>query len=222
MQSSKTDGLLVQLTKYTVQPSHQGPFRLALSAYVQQALDSESNIMAEAYAEIENPTVLWLIERWDNQQALATLQDSNQSKAIDTLTEAGLTAPVEKFSVTDLEPLSKEAWRRQPNASDDPMTVMLFVEAKPDTQEEFKKRYHAAMPAIRSEEGVVTYQLTQLEGDGTKFLTYEKFRNVEALQIHLKIPPVGPILDFLHTSITNPPFEKGLHKMKLINTTIDA
>ncbi|GAB3760374.1 hypothetical protein GCM10028817_36310 [Spirosoma pomorum] len=176
--------------------------------------------MAEAYAEIEHPTVLWLIERWENQQAFAVLRDSSQSRAINELTETGLTAPVEKLSVTDLEPLFKEAWRRQPNADDDSMTVMLFVDAKPGTQDEFKKRYHAAMPAIRGETGVITYQLTQLKGDDTKFLTYEKFRNAEALQTHLTFPPVEPILDFLHTSITNPPFEQGLHKLKLFAPAI--
>ncbi|CCH52723.1 hypothetical protein BN8_01742 [Fibrisoma limi BUZ 3] len=215
MQPLKNDGLTAQLTKYITKPSYQNQFRLTLSTYVTQALEAEGNIMAEAYAEIENPNVLWLIERWKNQQALTAMLASIQDDNFDQLTKEGLTDPVEKISVTDLEPLSKEAWRRLPDANDDPMTVMLFVDAKPGTQDEFKKRYHAAMPAIRGEDGVVTYQLTQLDGLDTRFLTYEKFRNAEALQIHLKFPPVGPILDFLHTSITNPPFEQWLHKLKL-------
>ncbi|WP_420147384.1 putative quinol monooxygenase [Spirosoma sp.] len=215
MQPLKIDDIVVQLTKYTVEPNDQDQFRLAMSAYVFQALNAEGNIMAEAYAEIEHPTVLWLIERWENQESLTALQASSQAKAIDTLAKVGMTTPHEKISVTDLEPLSKEDWRRSPDANDDPMTVMLFVDARPGTQDEFKKRYHAAMPSIRGEAGVVTYQLTQLNGAKTKFLTYEKFRNPEALQTHLQFPFVGPILDFLHTSITNPPFEKGLHKLKL-------
>jgi quinol monooxygenase YgiN len=215
MLPQEVNSLVVQLTKYSIKPGYQNQMQQSLSAYVLQALMTEGNVMAEAYAEIESPSVLWLIERWENQQGFAALQESIQAKEIDRLTKEGLTAPIEKISVTDLEPLSKQAWRREPNANDDPMTVMLFVDAKPGTQEEFKKRYHSAMPAIRSEAGVITYQLTQLNGAETRFLTYEKFRNAEALQIHLKFPPVGPILDFLHTSITNPPFKKGLHKLKL-------
>ncbi len=215
MLPQEVDSPVVQLTAYSVKPDYQNPMRQALSTYVLQALKTEGNVMAEAYAEIDNPAVLWLIERWGNQQALAALQEGNQAKAVDRLTKEGLTAPAEKLSVTDLEPLSRQDWLRQPNSGDNPMTVMLFVDARPGTQDEFRKRYHAAMPAIRSEAGVITYQLTQLDGAETRFLTYEKFRNAEALQTHLKFPPVGPILDFLHTSITNPPFEKGLHKLTL-------
>ncbi|UFH57562.1 putative quinol monooxygenase [Spirosoma sp. KNUC1025] len=215
MLPQEVDSPVVQLTTYSVKPDYQNQMRQALSTYVLQALKTEGNVMAEAYAEIDNPSVLWLIERWEKQEALAALQEGNQAKDIDQLAKVGLTAPAENLSVTDLEPLSRQDWLRQPNPNDNPMTVMLFVDAKPGTQDEFTKRYHAAMPAIRSEAGVITYQLTQLEGVETRFLTYEKFRNPEALQTHLVFPPVEPILDFLHTSITNPPFEQGLHKLTL-------
>ncbi|GAB4029164.1 antibiotic biosynthesis monooxygenase [Spirosoma jeollabukense] len=215
MLPQEVDSPVVQLTTYSVKPDYQNHMRQALSTYVRQALKTEGNVMAEAYSEIDNPAILWLIERWEHQQALAVLQAGNQANDIDQLAKEGLTEPAEKLSVTDLEPLSRQDWLKRPNPDDDPMTVMLFVDAKPGTQDEFRKRYHAAMPAIRSEAGVITYQLTQLDGAETRFLTYEKFRNAEALQTHLKFPPVGPILDFLHTSITNPPFEKGLHKLTL-------
>ena len=70
-----------------------------------------------------------------------------------------------------------------------------------------------AMPEFRAEPGVVTYQLSQVVGKDTQFITYEKFRAEESLEEHLAFPPINPILDFLQTSITNPPFENGLHKL---------
>ncbi len=62
---------------------------------------------------------------------------------------------------------------------------MLFVDAKAGTEANFKDVYHTAMPKFRSEPGVITYQLSQLEEDATQFVTFEKFRSNEAFQFHL-------------------------------------
>ncbi len=90
---------------------------------------------------------------------------------------------------------------------------MLFVDAKQGTQHDFKAIYHKAMPQFRSEPGVVTYQLSEIEGDETKFVTYEKFRSDEAFQYHLKFPPIQPVIDYLNTSIKKPPFQDGIHNL---------
>jgi quinol monooxygenase YgiN len=121
--------------------------------------------------------------------------------------------PVEIYTLKDLEPLTKQQWRKTAKAEDQPLTIMLFVDAKPGTQESFKTIYHKAMPLFRSEPGVVTYQLSEIEGDGTRFLTYEKFRSEEAFQYHLKFPPIQPVLDYLNTSIKKPPFQNGIHNL---------
>jgi len=69
------------------------------------------------------------------------------------------------------------------------------------------------MPQFRSEPGVINYQLSQLEEDGTQFVTYEKFRNEDAFQYHLNFPPIQPVIDYLNTSIKKQPFETGLHRL---------
>lgn len=202
-----------RLTSYHVKSASQDAFRQALSEYVSSALESSGNIMAEAYAERDKTGVLWLVERWEHPTQWEDHQKSGPATAISRLVAEVLDASAETLAVQDLAPLPKEAWQRAPAPDDQPMTVMLFVEALPGTGPEFKKRYHAAMPQIRGEAGVVTYQLTQVAGTEDKFITYEKFRSEQALQDHLKLPFLAPILDFLHTSITNPPFEQGLHKL---------
>ncbi|WP_324678158.1 antibiotic biosynthesis monooxygenase [Hymenobacter sp. GOD-10R] len=206
-QPAAGESALAQLTSYRVKPTHQAAFRQALSEYVTSALNLPGNIMAEAYTELDKPDVFWLIERWRDQAQREDYQKSYPATAVARLAEEALAAPAELLLVHDLEPLSKEDWLRAPAASDQPLTVMLFVDAVAGTGPEFRRRYHAAMPQIRQEAGIVTYQLTQVQGSEGKFITYEKFRNAQALQDHLKFSFVGPILDFLHTSITNPPFE---------------
>jgi quinol monooxygenase YgiN len=199
---------LAILTRYEVKPVYQDQFRKALSDYVRQALSSASNIMAEAYYEQEKPNVLWLIERWTSKKDLKRLHIENIS--LDEMTQI---KPVEIYMLKDLEPLTKQQWRRTAKKEDQPLTVILFVDAKKGTQENFKTIYHQAMPKFRSEPGVVTYQLSEIDGDSTQFVTYEKFRSNEAFQYHLKFPPIQPVLGYLNTSIKKPPFQDGIRNL---------
>lgn len=211
--TSQSDAVAIAIvTKYHISTPNAQPLQKIASDYVRDAVKANGNIMAEAYNETSDAAALWLIERWTSESAY---EANKQSQAAQALVNAAntFTDSAEVIAVRDLEPISKQAWRKTPNQSDSPFTAMLFVSAQPGTQNVFADRYHIAMPKFRGEPGVVTYQLSQMVGDDTKFFTYEKFRNENALQAHLVFPPTQPILDYLHTSITNPPFENGLHKL---------
>lgn len=205
--------MVAKLTRYEVKKDYQKQFRKALSNYVLQSLMVENNILSEAYYEQKDTTILWLIERWENSSALYKFTSDPSSKAIAILAKEAVVQAPKIFYLTDLEPLSKQEWRRTAKQEDDPFTIMLFVDAKPGTQQTFKDVYHTAMPKFRSEEGVITYQLSQLQEDDTQFVTYEKFRNEDAFQYHLKFTPIQPVLDYLNTSIKKQPFQAGLHRL---------
>lgn len=209
----ENNAFVAKLTKYEVAPEFKDRFRKALSGYVLYSIKSESNILSEAYCEKEKPSVLWLIERWKSKAALEKSDKSRPFKAVNSLAKTALLQPATSLYVNDLEPLSKEQWRRAANKGDTPITVMLFVESKPGTEALFEKIYHTAMPAFRSEPGVINYQLSRFETDETKFVTYEKFRNEAAFQYHLNFPPIQPVIDYLNTSIREQPFQKGLHTL---------
>ncbi|MET0636920.1 MAG: antibiotic biosynthesis monooxygenase [Chitinophagaceae bacterium] len=204
---------LAKLTRMEVNPAYGEQIRLLVSDYVSHVIPQENNIMAEAYYEKENPSILWLIERWDGIDGWNKSVKSSQTKALAQLAETALVKPAEIFSVKDLEPISKEQWRRVSNKADSQLTIMLFVDAKAGTQDIFKDVYHKAMPEFRSEPGVVNYQLSVFEEDDTKFVTYEKFRNNEAFLYHLDFPPVKPVIDYLNSSIKKQPFQDGLHTL---------
>ena len=201
------------LTRYEVKPGYQEPFRKSVADYVSNSIVIESNIMAEAYYEKENPSILWLIERWESNSGWMKAKSNAQSKTVSRLAEMALVTPLKSFNVKDLEPISKQQWRRTANTTDSQLTIMLFVDAKAGTQEEFKHVYHIAMPQFRSEPGVITYQLSQLEEDETQFVTYEKFRSNEAFQSHLNFPPIKPVIDYLNSSIKKLPFQDGIHNL---------
>ena len=212
-EQEENSDVIGRLTRYPVKPAFREDFRKALSKYVFQALAKEENIQAEAYFQRDDQSVMWLIERWKNRKELDRFGKSLQSKAIDSLKPDALSTNAQIYHVTDVEPISKQQWRRPARAEDHPLTIMLFVDSKEGTQDEFKATYHVAMPKFRSQPGVVTYQLSQVLGDDTKFVTYEKFRSDAAFQSHLNFPPIKPVIDYLQISIRKQPFQIGLHTL---------
>lgn len=207
------DNVVVRLTRYEVKAEHQATFRKAVTEYIQHTQKLSGNILSEGYYEQDNAAILWMIERWSNKQALNNSAKSASFKSLETLSQKALAQPVRIIYAKDLEPLSKQQWHTVAQKEDQPLVIMLFVDSKPGTEADFKKVYHAAMPQFRSEPGVINYQLSQLEGDGTQFVTYEKFRNEDAFQYHLKFPPIQPVIDYLNTSIKQQPFQSGLHRL---------
>lgn len=201
------------LTKYEVKPEGRKKLQKMLRKYVRRAGANENNVMAEAYYEQENSSVLWVIERWNSKQELDNIKSSARVKKLTALLEKKLVQPAKIIYIKDLEPLSKSTWRRLPEKKDSPLVIMLFVDSKAGTEDQFTAVYHTAMPQFRSEPGVINYQLSRLAEDNTQFVTYEKFRNEDAFQYHLKFPPIQPVIDYLNTSIKKQPFQSGLHRL---------
>lgn len=210
-QPAAASTIAARLTKYEVAPALTPQFRTVLSDYVLHSMETESNVISEAYYEKGQPSVLWLMERWATDEKLAKSRLHSSFKAITSLSKTALMKASAAFNLTDLEPLTKEQWRRAAATVDSPIVVMLFVESRPGTEAAFEEIYHTAMPAFRGEAGVINYQLSRFQTDKTKFLTYEKFRNKEAFDFHLDFPPIQPVIDYLNTSIREQPFQKGLH-----------
>ncbi|MCF6406387.1 antibiotic biosynthesis monooxygenase [Chitinophaga filiformis] len=215
VKAQKTDGMedVVVLTQFDVKKDHGKKFRELIRKYVKHAVRNKDNIMAEAYYEKESPSIMWIIERWNSKLVFEKMRNGIRYKQIRISSEKKLAQPAKTIYAKDLEPLSKQAWRREPMMDDTPITIMLFVDGKAGTEGQFREVYHTAMPQFRSEPGVINYQLSQLEEDSTQFVTYEKFRNEDAFQYHLNFPPILPVIDYLNTSIKKQPFQTGLHKL---------
>ncbi|WP_342088777.1 putative quinol monooxygenase [Dyadobacter sp. OTU695] len=204
---------VAKLTKFEVKKGHEQQFRNALVQNVRSAIAADGNIMAEAYQEQDNPSVLWLIERWTKPAEVEKFSKTSQARQLSALFGESLTAAPTTFALKDLEPITKQQWRAAAKREDRPITVMLFVDTKPATQQQFKDIYHVAMPQFRGEPGVITYQLSEIEGDGTHFVTYEKFRDEDAFKYHLDFPPVKPVIQYLESNVKQPPFQNGLHNL---------
>lgn len=213
LEQLKNKNRIAKLTKYTVKQGYDEQFRKAVSEYVMHSLIKENNIMAEAYYEQDKPLVLWLNERWENKSDLKNFTESTYSKTLKQLEKEALLEPATAYYIKDLEPITKQQWRKTAKKDDQQLVIVLFVDAKKGTEQNFKDTYSIAMPQFRSEPGVITYQLSEIEGDTTQFVTFEKFKSPEAFQYHLNFPPIKPVIDYLETSIKKQPFQTGLHTL---------
>jgi putative intracellular protease/amidase/quinol monooxygenase YgiN len=205
--------VVAKITRFELKKEFLDEFRKTLSSYVLQSISDENNIMSEAYFEEENQSIVWLFERWVNKTAFNEFQNNTKAKALATISAKALVIPAKTMNVKDLEPITKEEWRATSKKEDSQLTIILFVDAKKGTETNFKDVYHVAMPQFRSEPGVVTYQLSQLEEDNTQFVTFEKFRSNDAFKYHLNFPPIQPVIDYLNTSIKKQPFQDGIHNL---------
>lgn len=201
------------LTRFEVKKGHLHKIRKLITKYVKRANKSDDNIMAEAFYEQDSASVLWIIERWSSRTAFDKSRAGKKFRLIQLLSAATLVQSPASVYVKDLEPVSREQWRKKAAKDDRPITIMLFVDAQPGTEKAFQTIYHTAMPQFRSEPGVINYQLSQLNSDPAQFVTYEKFRNEDAFQYHLQFPPIQPVIDYLNTSIKKQPFQLGLHRL---------
>ncbi len=213
LEQLKASETISKLTMYEVEEKDLEEFRKALKDYVTASLSSKDNIMAEAFYEQEKNNILWLIERWNGKSQFDNFSRKTQAKALQSLAKKSLKNSPKIYFVKDLETLTKEQWRKTSKKEDNQLVIMLFVDGKKGTEQHFKETYHIAMPQFRSEPGVVTYQLSEIEGDETQFVTYEKFRSSDAFQYHLNFPPIKPVIEYLETSIKKPPFQNGLHNL---------
>lgn len=208
---NQKSGEIAKITRFQVKQEYIEQFKNQINDYVKLSLSKNANIMAEGYFEETAPNTLWLFERWKSREAFE--KASNSKEGISELSKKALIESIREIFVKDLEPISKNQWRKTSSLSDKQLTIILFVDAKIGSASKFKKVYHQAMPKFRSEAGVVNYQLSQLESDKSQFVTFEKFRSKEAFQYHLNFPPIQPVIDFLNTSIKKQPFQDGLHTL---------
>lgn len=205
--------ITVVLTQYQVKTSCRHQFLEALSEYIFNSGRAMGNIQAEAYYEKGNAGIMWTIERWSDRSFYKMNRRTDAAKVVSALTKIGLVSPVETMLLKDLELLSKEVAGNPPTAHQQPITVMLLVDVKAGTENHFRSINQVLLSAFRNEPGVLLFQLSQVAYHKYRFIVFKKFRNWDAFKYHLTDPALEPVIQFLQTSIKQPPFEKGYHHL---------
>lgn len=86
------------------------------------------------------------------------------------------------------------------------MIILTAVfEAATGKEETLEKMLADLIPQTAGEEGTLEYRLHRSTDDAGRFLFYEKFRDQEALDHHMKQPHVTALFASLDALLTQPP-----------------
>jgi len=204
-----SDNAVAVLKLYQLKPSSQNEFGEVLSEYVLSSGTAPGNILAEAYYEKGDGSIIWVIERWRNEAFYKMNRSSAAAKMVNKLAKVGLAKRVGTIFLEDLEGISREA----PKDNDQPLIILLLADLKAGMEDHFRSINQAMMSTFRYEPGLLVFTLSRVVYHKTRFVIYKKFLNLNAFQRHLQDPAVRPVMEFLQTAVKEPPFEKGYHHL---------
>jgi quinol monooxygenase YgiN len=73
------------------------------------------------------------------------------------------------------------------------IVLTAVMEALPGKEQEMENALRAMIPAVRSEEGTLTYVLHRAQGNPGKFFFYEAYRDEAALAHHSGTPHLAEL-----------------------------
>src|SRR5262245_48437355 len=68
-----------------------------------------------------------------------------------------------------------------------PFALLVTIKAKAGKEKELEAAFAPCIAATKKEAGCLAYELNRDSDDPTSYLMYEKFKNVAALEAHLKL-----------------------------------
>lgn len=83
-------------------------------------------------------------------------------------------------------------------------TIIGTVVAKPEKRAELLGILQSFVAPTRTEPGCVNYDFHHDAGDPNRFVFYENFVDEAALQVHLRMPYLKPLMDRLEELLAEP------------------
>ncbi len=77
---------------------------------------------------------------------------------------------------------------------DKPFTLVVRVQVKEGADKQFEAAFAKAIPASRKEKGNLAYDLNRDTQDPSRYLVYERWKDLPALEAHLKTPHLKALL----------------------------
>jgi quinol monooxygenase YgiN len=83
-----------------------------------------------------------------------------------------------------------------------PFTMLVRLKAGEGAADRIIEAFRPAIKASREESGCIAYDLNREGADGNSFLVYERWKNLAALEAHLKTPHIKKLLADLEANLT--------------------
>jgi autoinducer 2-degrading protein len=89
-----------------------------------------------------------------------------------------------------------------------PFTMMVHLQIKEGMQEKFEAAFAKAIKGTRKEKGFLAYDLNRDAKDPTRFVVYERWKNLADLEEHLKTSHITTLLSELKEMLAAAPEAK--------------
>lgn len=108
------------------------------------------------------------------------------------------------MSDAELHPLAQTV-NEQLKKTDKKFQMLVFFEIKPGTEDAFRAAFVEPLKQTLSEPGNIVYRLTQDTISPEKFIVIEQWKNLDALDEHLKQPYLTALLNDLEEILAKDP-----------------
>lgn len=108
------------------------------------------------------------------------------------------------MSETELHPLAQTV-NEQLEKQDHKFQMLVFFEIKPGCEDAFRTAFTEPLKKTQSEPGNIVYRLTQDAITPEKFIVIEQWKNLDALDGHLKQPYLTTLLSNLEDILAADP-----------------
>jgi quinol monooxygenase YgiN len=199
---------IVMLVTFKVKSEMRSTFKQALLDDVSNARQESGCISMVLFEAKDDPGILFLFERWQNQSALDNHFAQPYTKAVLGLAEMALTSPMQILYVEDLVPLPVKDLQSS-NVNPEGVDLIVLFEVKEGMDERFKEQFLNSVRHSRPELGCEAFHIHAVRGDDSKFVLYERWRNQEAFNFHLAQPYTQELFDSFGSTLVKP-VEDGL------------
>lgn len=196
-------GPITMLVTFNIKSEQLELFKTALIEDAQNARNENGNVTMELYQHKDKPTTLYLFERWINQKVLDEHFEKPYTKRILELNKIALASPMEILYLSDIAPLLKNEFKH-PLSTDNPVDLVVLFKIKEGMQKKFVQQFHKSIQNSRPEIGNIAFHFHEVQGDSTKFVLYERWRNQEALNSHFEQPYTKELFELFKIALDKP------------------
>jgi quinol monooxygenase YgiN len=200
---AKNNLMLALLVTFRVKPEQRELLKTALLEDVRNAKTEKGNITMELYEHRDQPNTFYLFERWGNQVALDLHFEKPYTRKVLELNKTALREPMEILYLNDLAPLPQKEMKK-PLTADTPVDLVVIFKVKDGMQERFIQQFQKSVENSRPEAGNIAFHFHTVEGDNTKFVLYERWRNQASLDFHFAQPYTKELFELFKTALAKP------------------
>lgn len=200
---AKPEDRVTMLVILNVKPEQRNVFRKILIADRKGSIGDKGFITMDIYEHNDKPGVFYLFERWESKKALDEHLTKKHTRDLFELNKTALLSPMEILVLRDIAPLPVNQLK-QPAKGDMPITMFVLFEVKDGMQDAFIKQFQNSITHSRPEPGNIGMFLHSINGNDSKFVLYERWKNKAALDAHFTQSYTQALFESWKTSLVAP------------------